>query len=106
MRALVEQGYRSADVLLLQDIPRPEPTKGYVLERMRAASVNALDRHATHGGLLLEFVAKLIRQPDEPARGVDIAGLVEAVGPDVTRFKPGKMSPRIQRSLPIANGLA
>ena len=57
--------------------------------RMRAASVNALDWHTTHGGLLLEIVAKLMRQKDEPVRGVDLAGTIEAVGPGVTRFKAG-----------------
>lgn len=89
MRALVQEGYGSADVLHLRDIPRPEPTEGCVLIRMRAASVNALDWHATHGGLLLELAAKLMRQADEPVRGVDIAGIVEAVGHGVTRFKAG-----------------
>jgi NADPH:quinone reductase-like Zn-dependent oxidoreductase len=56
---------------------------------MRAASENALDWHTTHGGLLLEIVAKIMRQQDEPVRGVDLAGTVEAVGPNVTRFSPG-----------------
>jgi NADPH:quinone reductase-like Zn-dependent oxidoreductase len=56
---------------------------------MRAASVNALDWHSTHGGLILEIAAKVMRSKDEPVRGVDLAGTVEAVGPGVTRFKPG-----------------
>src|SRR2546423_2316270 len=89
MKALVQEGYGSADVLHLREIPRPELMEGRVLVRMRAASVNALDWHSTHGGLLLEIVGKLMRQKDEPVRGVDVAGTVEAVGPDVTRFKPG-----------------
>jgi NADPH:quinone reductase-like Zn-dependent oxidoreductase len=89
MKALVQEGYGSADVLHLREIPRPELMEGRVLVRMRAASVNALDWHSTHGGLLLEIVGKVMRQKDEPVRGVDVAGTVEAVGPDVTRFKPG-----------------
>jgi NADPH:quinone reductase-like Zn-dependent oxidoreductase len=89
MKAVVQEGYGSADVLHLRDIPRPELTEGRVLVRMRAASVNALDWHTTHGGLLLEIIAKVMRQQDEPVRGVDFAGTVEAVGPGVTRFKPG-----------------
>jgi NADPH:quinone reductase-like Zn-dependent oxidoreductase len=89
MKALVQEGYGSADVLHVRDIPRPELMEGRVLGRMRAASVNALDWHTTHGGLLLEIVAKIMRQQDEPVRGVDLAGTVEAVGPNVTRFKPG-----------------
>jgi NADPH:quinone reductase-like Zn-dependent oxidoreductase len=89
MKALVQEGYGSADVLHLREIPRPELMEGRVLVRMRAASVNALDWHSTHGGLLLEIVGKVMRQKDEPVRGVDVAGTVEAVGPGVTRFKPG-----------------
>ena len=89
MKALVQEGYGSADVLHLRDIPRPELLEGRVLVRMRASSVNALDWHTTHGGLLLEIIAKIMRQQDQPVRGVDLAGTVEAVGPNVTRFKPG-----------------
>ncbi len=89
MRALVQEGYGSADSLHVRDIPRPELTEGRVLVRMRAASVNALDWHTTHGGLLLEIIAKLMRMKGEAVRGVDFAGTVEAVGPNVTRLKPG-----------------
>jgi NADPH:quinone reductase-like Zn-dependent oxidoreductase len=89
MKAVVQEGYGSADALHVRDIPRPELMEGRVLVRMRAASVNALDWHTTHGGLLLEIIAKLTRQKDEPVRGADLAGTVEAVGPNVTRFKPG-----------------
>jgi len=89
MKAVVQEGYGSANALHVRDIPIPELMEGRVLVRMRAASVNALDWHTTHGGLLLEIIAKIMRQQDEPVRGVDLAGIVEAVGPDVTRFKPG-----------------
>jgi NADPH:quinone reductase-like Zn-dependent oxidoreductase len=89
MKALVQEGRGSADVLHVRDVPKPELTEGRVLVRMHAASVNALDWHTTHGGLLLEVIAKLMRQQEEPVRGVDLAGTVEAVGPNVTRFKPG-----------------
>jgi len=89
MKAVVQEGYGSADALHLRDIPRPQLMEGHVLVRMRAASVNALDWHATHGGLVLEIVGKIMRMKDEPVRGVDLAGTVEAVGPGVTHFKPG-----------------
>ena len=89
MKALVQEGSGSADNLHVRDVPRPELTEGRVLVRMRAASVNALDWHATHGGLLLEIIGKLMRQRDDPVRGVDLAGTVEAIGPNVTRFKVG-----------------
>ena len=89
MKALVQEGHGSADSLHVREIPRPEVTEGRVLVRMRAASVNALDWHTTHGGLLLEIIAKITRQKDAPVRGVDLAGTVETVGPGVTRFKAG-----------------
>src|SRR5712691_11444130 len=89
MKALVQEGRGSADVLHVRDVPMPQLIEGRVLVRMRAASVNALDWHTTHGGLLLEVIAMLMRQKNEPVRGVDVAGTVEAVGPNVTRFKPG-----------------
>jgi NADPH:quinone reductase-like Zn-dependent oxidoreductase len=89
MKAVVQEGSGSADVLHVRDIPRPEVTEGRVLVRMRAASVNALDWHSAHGGLLMEIAAKVMRSKGQPVRGVDLAGTVEAVGPNVTRFKPG-----------------
>ena len=89
MKALVQEGRGSADVLHVRDIARPELIEGRVLVRMRAASVNALDWHSTHGGLLVDIAGKVMRQKDQPVRGVDLAGTVEAVGPNVTRFKPG-----------------
>ncbi len=89
MKALVQEGQGSADVLHVRDVVRPELAEGRVLVRMRAASVNALDWHTTHGGLLLDIISKLVRQTAQPIRGVDLAGTVLAVGPNVTRFKPG-----------------
>ena len=89
MKALVQEGRGSADVLHLRDVPRPQLIDGRVIVRMRAASVNALDWHTTHGGLLLEIVGKIMRSKDDPIRGVDVAGVVTAVGPGVTRFQPG-----------------
>lgn len=89
MRALVQEGRGSADVLHIREIPKPELAEGMVIVRMRAASVNALDWHETHGGFLLDIASKLMRSKEQPVRGVDLAGTVETVGPGVTRFKPG-----------------
>ena len=89
MRAIVQEGYGSADALTLRVIERPALAEGGVLVRVRAASVNALDWHSVHGGLMIRAVSTLMRQKDEPVRGVDVAGVVEAVGPNVTRFGPG-----------------
>ncbi len=89
MRAIVQEGSGSADALSLREIARPVVSEGRVLVRVRAASVNALDWHTVHGGLVLSLASALMRQKDEPVRGVDVAGVVEAVGPGVTRFAPG-----------------
>jgi len=59
MKALVQEGRGSADVLHLRDVPRPELREGRVIVRMRAASVNALDWHSTYGGLLTDIAAKI-----------------------------------------------
>ena len=89
MRAIVQEGYGSADALRFREIARPVLAEGRVLVRVRAASVNALDWHSVHGGLMIRAASTLMRQKDEPVRGVDVAGVVEAVGPNVTRFAPG-----------------
>lgn len=89
MKALVQDGYGSADVLHLREIEKPEVTEGRVLVRVRAASVNALDWHSVHGMAAVRVASSLMRQKDEPVRGVDYAGVVEAVGPNVTLFAKG-----------------
>jgi NADPH:quinone reductase-like Zn-dependent oxidoreductase len=89
MKALVQEGTGSADVLHLREIERPAITDDRVLIRVRAASVNALDWHNVHGGGILTIVGKLMRQPNIPVRGVDVAGEIEAVGKNVTRLRPG-----------------
>lgn len=89
MKALVQEGRGSADVLHLRDVPVPELMPGRVLVQMHAASVTALDWHLTRGGLFWRVIAKLMRAKIDPIRGVDLAGTVVAIGPGVTRFKPG-----------------
>jgi NADPH:quinone reductase-like Zn-dependent oxidoreductase len=89
MKAIVQEGYGSADVLHVREIDKPVVADGRVLVRVRAASVNALDWHTVHGGLLIRVVSSLMRQQEVPVRGVDVAGTVEAVGANVTRLRPG-----------------
>lgn len=89
MKALVQEGSGSADALHVRDIPRPELTPDRVLIRVRAASVNALDWHSVHGGRLITIASKIMRTREQPVRGVDVAGLVEAVGANVTQLRPG-----------------
>jgi NADPH:quinone reductase-like Zn-dependent oxidoreductase len=90
MRALVQQQYGSPDLLELRDdVPVPAVGDGEVLVRVRASSVNPYDCvHVTGTPYLVRLMAGL-RRPRQPIRGVDLAGQVEAVGPGVTRFRPG-----------------
>ncbi|HEY3126483.1 MAG TPA: NAD(P)-dependent alcohol dehydrogenase [Candidatus Limnocylindria bacterium] len=89
MKAIVQEGTGSADALHLREVEKPPVDDDRVLIRVRAASVNALDWHTVHGGFLLNVISKLMRSKDYPIRGVDLAGVVEAVGKDVTGLRPG-----------------
>jgi NADPH:quinone reductase-like Zn-dependent oxidoreductase len=89
MKAIVQEGDGSADVLHLREIEKPLVIAGSVLVRVRAASVNALDWHSVHGGKIVRLAGTLMRQPEQSVRGVDVAGHVEAIGAGVTQFAPG-----------------
>jgi len=89
MKAIIQDGYGSADVLRLQEIDKPVVADDGVLVRVRAASVNALDWHTVHGGRAVRMIGTLMRQSFDPVRGADLAGEVEAVGKDVTGLRPG-----------------
>ncbi len=89
MRAIVRETYGSPDVLHLADVPAPTVRDDDVLVRVRAASVNAGDWHMLRGTPLpLRLVAGL-RVPRFKIIGTDVAGHVEAVGRNVTQFRPG-----------------
>jgi NADPH:quinone reductase-like Zn-dependent oxidoreductase len=89
MKAVVQNGYGSTDLLELREIDRPTIGANEVLVRVRAAGVNPAD-WAILGGL--PYIARPIYgmgKPKNPVRGTDLAGEVEAVGASVTRFRPG-----------------
>ncbi|HEX7186585.1 MAG TPA: NAD(P)-dependent alcohol dehydrogenase [Actinomycetes bacterium] len=90
MKAIVQDTYGSTDVLQLRDIDRPEIADNEVLVRVRAAGV---DRGVWHLMTGLAYPIRLagygLRAPKTPVPGMDLAGVVEAVGKDVTRFQPG-----------------
>lgn len=89
MKAIVYRRYGSPDVLELREVARPEPKDGEVLVRVRAASVNPLDWHLLRG---LPYIVRPTagwRTPKRNIPGVDVAGVVEAVGPKVTDLQPG-----------------
>ena len=87
MKAIVQVRYGSPDGLDLREIDKPIVGDDRVLVRVRGASVNASDWHLL--GRLPHLIAMLLRMPRSRIRGADMAGLVEAVGKNVTRFKPG-----------------
>jgi len=90
MKAIVYHQYGPPDVLQYADIEKPVPKDNEVLIRIRAASVNPLDWHFVRGTpYLIRPLMMGLRKPKVPRLGVDVAGEVEAVGKDVTSFKPG-----------------
>jgi len=89
MRAIVRDTYGSPDVLELQEIEKPDVTDDEVLVRVRAASVNPLDWHSLTGTPYLVRMEGGLRKPKSNRLGVDFAGTVEAVGKEVTQFRPG-----------------
>ncbi|HEY8265843.1 MAG TPA: NAD(P)-dependent alcohol dehydrogenase [Steroidobacteraceae bacterium] len=89
VKAIVHCDYGLADVLKLENIEKPVAGEGQILVRVRAASVNPLDWHYMRGTPYVMRLSTGLRRPSEIRLGVDYAGTVEAVGPGVTRFKPG-----------------
>ena len=89
MKAAYASRYGPPDVVRIREVERPTPAGDEVLVRVRAASVNRadLDGLKPKPGFLRLFMG--IRAPRNQEVGTDAAGIVEAVGPEVTRFKPG-----------------
>jgi NADPH:quinone reductase-like Zn-dependent oxidoreductase len=89
VQAIAHLRYGPSERLELRDVEAPAATEGRVLVRVRAASLNPVDWHVMRGlPYLLRLFAGL-RRPKVPVLGGDLAGVVEAVGEGVTRFKPG-----------------
>ena len=89
MKAIVRETYGPPDVLHLEEVPLPTLRDGDVLVRVRAASANAGDWHLLRGTPLPFRLIAGLRIPKFKIIGTDIAGHVEAVGPNVTQFRPG-----------------
>jgi NADPH:quinone reductase-like Zn-dependent oxidoreductase len=89
VKAIVQVGYGSPAVLRVRDVAVPPVGDQRVLVRVQAASVNALDWHATRGMPYLIRISDGLRTPRQSIRGVDLAGRVEAVGRGVTGIGPG-----------------
>ena len=89
MKAIIQTKYGLPDVLTYEDVDKPIPGDDQVLVRIHAASVNAADWRILRGKPLLFRPMFGFPKPKNPIPGSDLAGVVEAVGKDVTRFKPG-----------------
>jgi NADPH:quinone reductase-like Zn-dependent oxidoreductase len=89
MKAIVQDVYGSPEVLNLREIDKPDVGDDETLVRVHAAGV---DRGVWHLMTGLPYLARLafgLRAPKNPVLGMDVAGVVEAVGKNVTRFRPG-----------------
>lgn len=89
MRAVGRDAYGSVDVLWLRDEPRHQPGPGEVLVRVTAAGVDRGALHLMTGTPLVARLALGVRRPKHRVLGREMAGRVEAVGPDVGRFRVG-----------------
>ena len=89
MKAIVYCDYGLAN-LKLADIAKPTPADDQILVKVHAASVNPLDWHFIEGTpKIMRAMGVGLRKPKDTRLGVDFAGIVEAVGKNVTQFKPG-----------------
>src|SRR5436309_7930303 len=89
MKAIVYCDYGVAN-LKLEEIEKPVPNDDQVLVRVHAASVNPYDWHFIEGTpKIIRLMGVGLRKPKDTRVGVDFAGTVEAVGKNVTNFKPG-----------------
>jgi NADPH:quinone reductase-like Zn-dependent oxidoreductase len=89
MKAAVLTTYGPPEVVQIKDVEKPVPEDNEVLIKVCAASLNPLDRTMMRGMPYLVRMAGGLREPKDPRLGVDAAGRVEAVGRNVTHFKPG-----------------
>jgi NADPH:quinone reductase-like Zn-dependent oxidoreductase len=87
MKAIICPKYNSVDLLRLEEVPKPVPKENEVLVKMHASSINAADLEILHGAWTARIKGPL--HPRDKIPGSDIAGVVEEVGENVTKFKPG-----------------
>src|SRR5258708_13441117 len=88
MKAIVCHNYGPPDVVKLEDIEKPTAADDEVLIKVRAASVNPVDR-LYRGRPYLVRIKIGLSKPKDTRLGRDVSGVVEAVGTNVTQFKPG-----------------
>lgn len=89
MKAIRGRCYGSPDVLTFEDVEKPAPGPDEILVRVKAAGVNPLDYHFMRGSPYILRLMGGVGAPEDPRVGVDFAGVVEAVGAQVTGFVTG-----------------
>jgi NADPH:quinone reductase-like Zn-dependent oxidoreductase len=89
MKAIVYEGFGSPDILKCQDIEKPTPGDNEVLIKVRAASINPLDWKMMKDAPFLIRILLGLGKPKLKRPGVDVAGELEAIGRNITQFKPG-----------------
>jgi NADPH:quinone reductase-like Zn-dependent oxidoreductase len=91
MKAIVRHEYGSPDVLKLEEVPKPTPRDDEVLIKIHAASLNAYDWRLLRGKpFVIRMAGGGVLKPKNEILGADVAGKVEAVGRNVTQFRPGE----------------
>ena len=89
MKIATAREYGSPDRVRVEDVPTPTPEADEVLVRVRAASVNRADLDGMYPRWQFTRLFLGVRRPRLPWLGIDVAGTVEATGPEARRFKPG-----------------
>ena len=90
MKAIAQDRYGDASVLVLQDIEPPKPADGEVLVRVKAAGADPGVWHMMTGvPYLMRVIGFGFRRPKVPVRGLALAGVVETTGKGASRFRPG-----------------
>jgi len=89
MKAIVGEKYGPAESLRLIDVASPAVDAGSVLVRVRAAALNPMDLYLMRGEPLMMRPMLGFPRPKRTVPGVDLAGLVEQIGTDVTTLRPG-----------------
>lgn len=89
MTGLVARCYGAPDVLTVEQVAKPTPNDDQLLVKVHAAALNPVDWHTMRGSPYIMRLSSGLGSPKDARVGVDFAGTVEAVGKNVTRFKPG-----------------
>jgi NADPH:quinone reductase-like Zn-dependent oxidoreductase len=87
MKAIVSEKYGSPETLRLEEVEIPTPKDSEVLIKVHASSLNAADFEILRGAWTARFSG--LRKPGHKIPGSDVAGVVESIGTNTTKFEPG-----------------